>query len=317
MGYSFVIIFIGMTLLYLGAELLVRSAVQLALDLKLSRLVIGLTIFAFATSAPEVVSSTLGQIYGQSGDIAMGDVLGSNITNMGLVLGIYLLFRPCNVTHTLKWQKMPLLFFVYLLLFLVMLGGVINRIEGAFLFLVLLFYIFLQFYIPPKKAELEEEIEIHKEKKGRRVSRFLQVIGIIASAALLLLGANLMIRGVLQVAAYFGLSERVVAISIIAFGTSLPETATAIVAAFRKEPEIIVGTVIGSNIFNPLFVLPCATIVKPIRFSPQMLFIDFPLMVVFTLLLWVLMVLGKDRLSRLDGGILLFSYLSYILFLYL
>ncbi len=315
MGFAWLFIALGILLLYVGADLLVRSAVQLALHFKLSRMLIGLTIVAFATSIPEVLVSIVGQIKGSNGDIALGNALGSNITNMGLVLGVYLLLRPCKVTHEIKWQKMPQLLLTYLILFFVMLGGKISRPEGIFLFLVLILYIVFQYFFPPKKAEVEEEIKIHNnERVPAKIT--LQVLSIIASSVLLILGTRLLIDGALNLAMVIGLSERIVAISIIAFGTSLPELATAIVAAFRKEREIIVGTVVGSNIFNLLLIIPCATIVKPILFSNKMLFIDFPLMLSFSILLWVLMVLGRDRLSRLDGAILLFAYFSYITFLF-
>ena len=314
---SFLIIVLGMALLYLGAELLVRAAVHISRALRIPKIIIGLTVVAFATSCPEAVASIIGQLQGKTGNIALGNVLGSNITNVGLVLGLYLLFRPCKVDHSMKWQKMPLLFFAYLLIFLVMLGGVIHPIEGAFLFLALGVYLFFQFYLTPRSAKLEEEIKLHDSDKVTRKNIPQQILIVIASGAILVLGTYLMISRSLVIANAFGISERVISISVIAFGTSLPEIATAIVAAYRKEEEIIVGTVIGSNIFNPLLVIPAATIIKPIRFSQKMLLIDFPLMVAFSLLLWLLMVLGKDRLSRLDGIILLVAYASYMTFLFL
>ena len=128
--------------------------------------------------------------------------------------------------------------------------------------------------------------------------------------------AKMLIDGSLKIEEFFNVSERIIAISVIAFGTSLPELATALVAVFRKEEEIIVGTIIGSNIFNPLLVTFVATLIRPIVFSKKMLFIDFPIMVGFSILLWILMILGKDRLSRADGLILLFSYFSYIIFVF-
>ena len=316
MVLSWLMILFGVILLYVGAELLVRSAVQIALHFKLSRLVIGLTVVALCTSAPEALVSIIAQLKEGAGDIALGNILGSNIANVGLVLGIYLLLRPCDVTHELKWQKMPLLFFVYLMVFLVMLGGTINRVEGAFLILVLALYILHQYTLPPTKKQLEEEIQIHEGEKRPPVKITLQILGVISSVILLVLGTQSLIDGALKVATHYQISERIISISLIAFGTSLPELATAIVGAFRKEQEIIVGAVVGSNIFNPLLILPLATFIKPIVFSSKMLIIDFPLMVVFAIVLWVLMVLGNDRLSRVDGAILLFAYFSYIVFLY-
>ncbi|NGX47401.1 MAG: Inner membrane protein YrbG [Chlamydiae bacterium] len=316
MTLSWLLILLGMFLLYLGAELLVRSAVQIALHFKVPKLVIGLTVVAFATSTPEALVSIFSQLKGAAGDIALGNVLGSNIANVGLVLGVYLMIRPCDVTHGMKWQKMPILFVVYLLLFLVMVGGKISRIEGIYLFLVLIFYNIFQYFFPPKKAELEEELKVHDEVKRPPVKITLPIFAAIGSAVLLILGTQALLDGALKVAEHFQISERVIAISVIAFGTSLPELATALVTAFRKEQEILVGTVIGSNIFNPLLIIPFATMINPIYFSQKMLLIDFPLMVAFTVLLWVLMVLGNNRLSRIDGSILLLSYVSYVTFLF-
>ncbi|NGX37537.1 MAG: Inner membrane protein YrbG [Chlamydiae bacterium] len=317
MGLSWMLILLGAILLYVGAELLVRSAVQIALHFKLSRLIIGLTVVAFCTSMPEALVSIIAQLKGGSGDISLGNVLGSNIANLSLVLGVYLMLRPCDVTHEMKWQKMPQLLFVYLMVFFVMLGGTINRVEGVFLLFVLGLYILHQYTLPPKKQELEEEIRIHDDVKRAPVRIKLQIFAVISSGILLILGTQSLIDGALKIATHYQISERIIAISLLAFGTSLPELATAIVGAFRKEQEIIVGTLVGSNIFNPLLILPCATFIKPIVFSSRMLIIDFPIMVVFTIILWVLMVLGHDRLSRVDGAILLFAYFSYIAFLYL
>jgi len=317
MGMMIFSILFGAALLYLGAELLVRSAVQIATYFNIPRLVIGLTVIAFATSAPEAIASVIGQIRGVTGDIALGNVIGSNIANVGLVLGIYFLLRPCDVSKELKWQKMPLLFFIYLLVFLIMLGGKITLLEGSFLLFVMIVYIALQYYLPEKKAAIEEEIKVHEESKKKPKTIVFQVCSILGSAVLLVFGSRFLVDGAIEMGTSFGLSERVIGISVVAIGTSLPEVATAIVAAFRKEEEIIVGTVLGSNIFNPLLTLFCATTVKTIKFSSSMIFIDFPLMVAFSILLWVLMILGKSRLSRLDGSILLVSYLFYVIFLFL
>ncbi|NGX59427.1 MAG: Inner membrane protein YrbG [Chlamydiae bacterium] len=310
------LILLGFFLLYLGAELLVRSAIQISHYFKVPRLVIGLTIVAFATSAPEALVGIFGQLKGETGDIALGNVIGSNIANIGMVLGIYLMLRPCDISHSMKWQKIPILLLIYLLLFFVMVGGKISRVEGVYLLLVLIFYNLYQYFFPPKKVELEEEIKVHEEEKRPPVRITLQIFAAIGSMALLILGTQSLLDGALKIAKHFQISERIVSISIIAFGTSLPELATALVSAFRKEQEILIGTIVGSNIFNPLLVIPFATMVGPIYFSPKMLILDFPMMVAFTVLLWILMVLGKNRLSRIDGSILLFSYASYVTFLF-
>ncbi len=316
MTSAWLLLFFGAFLLYLGAELLVRSAVRIARHFKISRLVIGLTIVAFSTSTPEAIVSMIAQLEGSLGDIALGNIIGSNIANIGVVLGIYLLIRPCDVSYEMKWQKIPILLFVYLLMFLVMLGGKISKAEGAFLFLVMILYLVYEFFFPPKPEELKEEIEIYNDAPKTRFGVIFEFLGVLGSVGLLIFGTQGLLDGAIKLANHYGISERVIAISVVAFGTSLPELATAIIAAFRKQQEIFVGTIIGSNIFNPLLIIPCATFVKAIHFSPKMLMIDFPLMVGFTILLWILMILGHNRLSRLDGAILLLAYFSYITFLY-
>lgn len=313
---SWILIFLGIGMLYVGADWLIRAAVELASHFKISRLVLALTVIALTTAVPEALASVMGQLQGDTGDIALGNVLGSNTANVGLVLGVFLLIRPCHVTPDVKWQKMPLLFLTYLLVFLLMWGGVIHRLEGIFLFGVMILYILLQYFLlPPKKGEVEEEIEIYTPKKQYH-KIFLHIGAMIAGPLLLIFGAKFLVDGALTIAHFFQLSERVIGISIVAVGTCLPELATAIVAGCRKEHDIILGTVIGSNIFNPLFVIPCATFVKPITFSEKIFQLDFPIMVFFSALLWLFMFLGRGLLSRIHGGIFLAGYFSYLIFLF-
>lgn len=313
---SWFLIILGIGMLYVGAEFLIRAAVELASHFKIPRLVLALTVIAFTTAVPEALASVMGQIQGNTGDIALGNVLGSNTANIGLVLGVFLLIRPCHVPPDMNRQKMPLLFFTYLLIFLVMWGGTIHRLEGAFLFVVMILYILLQYFLlPPKKREVEEEIAIYTPQKQSH-QLLLHIGGMIAGPLLLIFGAKFLVDGALTITRLFQLSERIIGISIVAVGTCLPELATAIVAACRKEHDIILGTVIGSNIFNPLFVIPCATLVKPITFSEKILQLDFPLMLLFSSLLWLFILLGRGRLSRIHGGLLLVGYFSYLIFLF-
>lgn len=274
----------GVFLLYVGAEILVKSAKAIARFFKGSSLVIGLTIVAFCAAVPGAISTLLSQLKGASGDVALESVLHSNSTSIGLILGLFLLTRPSALSFAMKWQKMPLLLFIYLFVFLVMLGGTVKRVEGIYLFLILILYTFLQFFIPPKGAKSK------RETPQREI--FLPLLGVVATLFLFSFGSSLLIA--------------------VPFHMVLPLLAIALVCALRNEQELMIGTVIGSNIFNPLLILPAATLVKPIAFPPKMLSIDFPIMVGFSILLWGLMLLRKDQLSRIDGAILLLSYLAYI-----
>lgn len=309
-------IVIGFFILFCGAELLIRSAIQVARYFRFSKLVIGLTLVAFLAAAPEALISVFGHIQNNQGDIALSNVIGSNIANIGLVLGLYLFLHPVVVSHELKWHKMPILFVVYLLLFLVMVGGKISRIEGIYLFIVLIFYGVIQYYFHPSEKRIQEKIKAIGPKKKKHLLISVQVIRLIASALLLIFGTYMLLSGAVKLGKHYGLSDRIMHLSLLAFGTSLPELATGLVAALRKETDIFVGTIIGSSILNPLLILPLATWFGPIYFSPKLLTQDFPLMVAISLLLFVLMLLGKNKLSRSSGTILLASYVSYVAFLF-
>ncbi len=211
---------------------------------------------------------------------------------------------------------MPVLFIVYLLLFLVMVGGKISQIEGIYLFIVLVFYGVIQYYFHPDEKSVQEKITYLNPKTKRKLLISVQVAYLIASALLLIFGTYMLLTGAVKLGEHYGLSDRIMHLSLLAFGTSLPELATGLVAAIRKESDIFVGTIIGSCIFNPLLILPLATWFGPIYFSPELLTHDFPLMVVISLLLFAQMVFGKGKLFRLSGTILLTSYASYVAFLF-
>lgn len=308
---SCLMILFGSSLLYIGAEVLLRHSIAIARLCKVPKVVIGLTLVAFVTAVPEALCSIFGQIHGGTGDIALGTVLGSNSARIGLILGIYLLLLPSHVTFHLKWRWMPTLLFVYFLIFLVMLGGTIHYLEGLFLLIALSLYLFLQYYLPPKREELKEEAKGVSEKKRRGLS--FSIPAVIGSLFLLVGGSNFLIEGAIDVALFFSLSERVISLTVITIGSSLPTLITAIVGAFHKENGVVIGGIIGSNIFNPLLILPCASFIKPIQFAPQLLTIDFPVMLGFALLLWLFMFGKKGHFRRVQGAILLSCYALYFL----
>ncbi len=296
----------GIFLLYLGAELLVRLSMQIAYRFRISTFLSGLTVMAFATSLPEAVTSLLAQIQ-ESSDLALGNVLGSNIANIGLILGISLFMTTC-LTEAVK-KQLGLLIFCSLGVFALMFLGPIHKLSGALLLLFLIVYTYLQ-YLKRHSFVYSQEI-----KRWNHIWLIFPLAAIFSCLALYF-GAYFLIVGSKTIAQMWGISERVIALSIVAVGTSLPELATAIVAARKNQGELILGNVIGSNIFNLLFVIPIASFVKEVDFSRKMLIYDAPAMILFTLFLACL-VFFRKRLKAVDGALILALYIGYLILLFL
>jgi len=304
----------GFGLLLLGGEFLVRGSVAIALKLRVSKVIIGLTLVAFATSAPELIVSIIAAMKGKSA-IALGNVLGSNIANIGLILGLTaLLFKmeALRLTYRKDW--------LFLLGANVLLGGFlfsggINFLQGMILVATLLVYNVLKIRSARKErttATIGEDIDVPAMPLWQGL--LLLIIGAVG----LKIGAQLFVSGIATLAAQWGWSERLVAVSLVAFGTSVPELAASLMAARKGEADLAIGNIIGSNIFNILSVLGFTACIQPIELSDQaLLYVDFPISLLFTLLLIPLMgVLKSDRLDRMEGAFLLVSYIFFILSLF-
>ena len=304
----------GFGLLLLGGEFLVRGSVAIALKLRVSKVIIGLTLVAFATSAPELIVSVIAAMKGKSA-IALGNVLGSNIANIGLILGLTaLLFKmeALRLTYRKDW--------LFLLGANVLLGGFlfsggINFLQGMILVATLLVYNVLKIRSARKErttATIGEDIDVPAMPLWQGL--LLLIIGAVG----LKIGAQLFVSGIATLAAQWGWSERLVAVSLVAFGTSVPELAASLMAARKGEADLAIGNIIGSNIFNILSVLGFTACIQPIELSDQaLLYVDFPISLLFTLLLIPLMgVLKSDRLDRMEGAVLLASYIFFILHLF-
>ncbi|MDX8431337.1 MAG: calcium/sodium antiporter [Candidatus Algichlamydia australiensis] len=303
--FAILAIVLGTLLLHFGGEKLLHSSIAVARGLGLSNLVIGIFVVAVATSMPEVLTSVIAQFKGMPGDIAMGNVLGSNIANIAVVLGVSLLISPCKLTKEIRFREMAFMTGALFLILAIMWIGPITFRRSLLLFAALIGY--LAFHV----------IKAKKERKPRcRKTQYLkESLLILIATVLLFLGARFLLYGAVEIATWFGISARVISLTLIAIGTSLPELATAIAAARRNEEEVVLGNVIGSNIFNPLLILPAAALVHPIVFSKEMFVQDAPLVLVFTLLLWGMLALSK-KLTRYHGMALLLAYFLYILYLY-
>ena len=306
-------LFGGFALLLLGGELLVKGSVAIATKLRVSKVIIGLTLVAFATSAPELLVSVIAAIRGKS-DIALGNVIGSNIANVGLILGsTALLFKLQADLKTYVNDWLFLLLANTLLAAFLFLGG-ISTIQGGLLVLLLIGYNVFQIRKAKKNqaeyAESDDSLLEGDSSKPFFVSLLLVVLGALG----LKFGAQLFVDGISAVALSFGWTERFVSVTMVAFGTSVPELAASITAARKGESDIAVGNIIGSNIFNILSVLGFTALIQPITLQDMALFrVDFHVSVFFTLLIIPLMaVFTRGKLGRVEGALLLGFYLIFV-----
>ena len=306
----------GLAGLYFGAEWLVKGATRFARAFYIKPVVIGLTIVAFGTSTPELVTSVIAAIR-HSSDIAMGNVIGSNIANIGLILGLSALVQPLKVDMKLLYREMPIMVGISFFLYFIGCDGMLSRLEGGILLGGISFYTFYVYRVALKEAGAIEqeyqEFEEHLEKGRNTLHRdiFLIFLGLAGLVA----GAHLMVHSSIYIARVFGISELVIGLTVIAVGTSLPELATSMVAATRKESDISVGNVIGSNIFNILAVLGVAALVRPLPVNSASLRVDMPVMLFFSIFL-IPMITWKFVLTRIQGLLLLVWYAAYILWLF-
>ena len=279
--------------------------------LHIPRMVIGLTVVAFGTSAPELLVSLQAAFSGYP-EIAIGNVVGSNISNILLVLALTALIFPIPAPATSVKLDWPIMMGVSLLLFFFSLNGMISRQEGAILVTLLAAYVLFS-VLRSKGLNRDEQ----KEAGGNQMKWWTAVILFLVSCAGLAKGADMLVDNVALIADEIGISKRVVSITMVAVGTSIPEVATSVIAALKKETEISVGNIIGSNIMNILSVLGVTSLVNPISVSPAIARFDIPWMLGVTLLMLLLMLpASRSRITRWEGLLMIVIYLLYIYFLF-
>lgn len=311
---DYLMLILGLLVLIGGGEFLVKGAVGISKKLKISSLVIGMTVVAFGTSAPELLVSLKSAMLGNPG-IAVGNVVGSNIANIALVLGVTVLIFPIVADKNTKQLDYPVLLFATLLGSLLALDGVISFLEGLFMFGILVFFIYKMIHqsrteTKLKELESEEEVEEFKVISVRKSILFL-LIGFVG----LYFGAEWFVEGAVSIAnevlATNPNKDVIIGVTVVAFGTSAPELVASTMAALKKETDISIGNLIGSNLFNNFAVLGLTSMVKPIQVSRSIIEFDMLWMIGITLLLMLVIYIGK-RLSRLNGAVLLASYVAYI-----
>lgn len=312
---SVFLVIAGLALLVVGGDFLVRASVALSFRLKISKLVIGMTVVSFATSAPELLVSLQAAMDGIS-DIALGNVIGSNIANVGLVLGITAIISPLAVDkdfYKLNWPMMMLASFV--LYYFLKNDGVLTAVEGLLLFIALIVFLIILIRSSRKstKANLEEVNDTLAQ-----VSDFKIVMWLLIGAAGLYFGSEWLVEGAKRLAKAVGISDYAISVTVIAIGTSVPELAASVIAALKKEKAISLGNLIGSNIFNIASVLGLTAIIKPIVVNPdtpQILSTNIFWMIAFAAVLIPLMMIPKRFEIGRYKGMLLFG--AYIVFIYL
>ena len=312
-----VILLAGFVLLIYGANILVDSASSLAHRLKVPNIVIGLTIVAFGTSSPEL-SVNLMAAAQHNVDIVLGNVIGSNILNILLILGICALYAPLTVKSNTTWIEIPLAFLAAVLVLVAAgdrfldqaPGNIITRSEGiVMLFFFIIFLVYNFQLVRRSRAQEEEPLQV-KDYSVRKAILFV-VLGL----ALLVIGGKLIVEGATSIARLFGISERIIGLTVITIGTSLPELATSIIAARKKNTDMAIGNIVGSNIFNVFFILGASAVIYPVPVTAPSFF-DLGMQVLASALLFIFIFTGRgNRLERWEGGLFLGLYVFYLVYI--
>jgi cation:H+ antiporter len=312
MTLAIIYLLAGLVLLYFGAEGLVRGSSSLALRLGLSPLVVGLTVVAFGTSSPELMVSLRAALAGQ-GDISVGNVVGSNVCNVGLILGLCALITPIATNSQIVRVDIPIMLGITALSLALMADGNLGRTEGVIFCTILVAYIVFSIQLARRQpadalgAEFGEEVTI--SKRGLAID----VLMVGGGLALLVFGARFLVDGAVIIARTYGWSEALIGLTIVAIGTSLPELATSLLAAIKKESDIAVGNIVGSNIFNLVGILGITAIVHPLQ-AAGISVVDLGVMAGFAVLLWP-MAYYQQRITRPEGAMLLLGYTAYVFWL--
>lgn len=299
---------VSIGLLYLGGEMLVRYATVLAVLLRISPIVIGLTVIAFGTSAPELAAAVSAAL-NDAPSLAVGNVVGSNIANIALILALALLVSPVTAERTFLRREMPLMIGTAVLVVAFVATGSLNRWQAAVL--LVLMALFLRSMLV--QGGVDRATETSSSEDAPEGNPWLALGGAAVGIALLVFGADLMVTNAEKLARQVGISERVIGLTLVAFGTSVPELASGMVAAFRKQADLLLGNIVGSNIFNTLLILPSALLVRPFPVEFATFGLDALVALAFGLALWVFFLLSRGRrIHRTQGIVLLVGYIGYI-----
>lgn len=316
MNLELAFIVAGLVLLFLGGESLVRGSVAVAERLGVSKLIIGLVIVGFGTSTPELLVS-LKAAFAGSPDLALGNVVGSNVANVLLIIGIAALLRPIMDWDGPARREAVMMSIASVALVILVQQDAITRAAGAAMLAALSIYLFTA-YILEKRRRKSTVYELQASEFEDTIldPLWLASLFVMGGGFMLLFGANFLLKGAVSIAQSLGVSEAVIGLSIVAVGTSLPELATAIIAAMRKQTDVVLGNVIGSNIFNILAILGATAAITPISVGERFRDLDAPLMATIMVALTVLLFMTK-RLGRVIGAVFLIAYATYVYVLFM
>ena len=316
---SLAAIVVGFALLVWGADRFVFGASGIARNLGVSPLIIGLTIVGLGTSAPEILVSAMAAMEGNAG-LGVGNALGSNIANIGLVIGVTALVMPLLVQSNVVRREFPVLFFVMFLVLFLIWDGVLGRWDGVILITGMCALLFLMVRVARSSQakgdplESEFEMEVPQAQPGK-VSALWFIVGLVV----LLGSSKLLVWGAVDIAQMFGVSDLVIGLTIVAIGTSLPELAASVMGALKNEHDIAIGNIIGSNMFNLLAVLAMPGLIAPSEVASEVFSRDYPIMVALTVALLIMAYgfRGPGKINRFEGGLLLSAYVAYLGWIYM
>lgn len=307
---SVTLLILSLFALYIGAGWLVKGSTEIALKANISNLVIGLTIVAFGTSAPELVVSLNASLAGQ-GDIAIGNIVGSNIFNIALILGISAAIHPLQAKRQLTRIDIPILILATIAITILFWDGKLGRLEGGFFLAAIITYTLFSLYYS-RKHEKKVEIE-NGELEKQPEPWYKDLLYIAGGLGILIFASDLLVNNAVSIARELGISEAVIGLTIVAAGTSMPELATSVVSALKKNPDIAIGNIVGSNLFNILAIAGTSSLVHPIV-APNINYVDLLVMLGLTLLLFPLVKSGL-KISRAEGWLLIIVYVGYLAWL--
>ena len=307
---DFLIFIIGLVILYFGADWLIRGAASLALRFGIRPLVVGLTVIALGTSMPEFLVNYFAAITEQDG-LALGNVVGSNICNIALILGVSAIVYPMTVRRSTLRKEYPIMLAVMILFYFLASDGIITRADGMILvgglFAFLLFLVIDARHHGRSKSVADDDVAT----SGILLPMWKKVLFLIGGMIALTLGAKLMVDGAVNIAAKLGISSVVVGLTVVAIGTSLPELAASVMCAIKQEADMSVGNVLGSNLLNVLFVVGLVSLIRPLDVDSAAIQIHFPVMIGFSVLLlpiaWT-----QYKITRFEGSVLLVGFVAYI-----
>lgn len=311
-------ILIGFIVLIWGAERFVIGAANTALNLGVTPLIIGLTIVGLGTSAPEIIVAIISSLEGTPG-LAIGNAIGSNIANIALILAITSIVRPITVKAGIVSRELPLLMLVTFTCILLLWDRELNRLDGVLLAsgLVIVMSWIIRYAKEQPEDEIKKELDIELSVK---MSTQRAVFYLLFSIALLIGSSHVLVWGAVGVAKHFGVSDLIIGLTIIAIGTSLPELAASIAAALKRHHELVLGNIIGSNIFNTLGVLSVPGLIAPGMLEPELMSRDIPVMTMLTLAMFTAAYSfgsHRGRINRVEGSLLLASFIAYMTYLYI